>query len=378
MNRKEYKKIPELKTRAHEDLTERARAGILMYFSVWMIIAIWSGIPDKTPLFFVINTILFFIAATLRLTHYRQVKKQYYSDIEQSYRFLVSLIMFSALHWGLMSAWVICSADYHEVRYPFMIILAAFAIGGTAVLNISRTISIMFPILVFSPTLISGLIFYDGVDALILFGLAVLSMIYIIEASKVSHYDYWDALYNHKLVQDRAIEMEHLSITDQLTGLNNRMYFNKKFNEEWQRCHRSEVPLSILLMDLDKFKNINDTYGHIVGDMCLKEVADTLKSGIKRLTDTLARYGGEEFAIILPDTDLEPSKDVAKKLVNAVREIEFSWEGKSIPITCSIGLAHTLPDESMERESIIKKADEALYQAKEQGRDRVILYKDSS
>ena len=363
---------------AHKDLADRAFPGIFIYTVVWLIVSIWAGVPEKSPMFFSINTAIMIIIAILRLIHYRGIKKYSESYSQTMYRFLVGLILFSALHWGLLSAWIIWGGDYNDVHYPFMVILAAFAIGGTSVLCVSRTIAFLFPAFIFFPTIIVGLIVFQTTEHLVLAGLAIISMCYIYPAAKLTHNNYWQGLYNHKLVQDRALEMELLSITDQLTGLNNRMYFNNKFNEEWQRCHRSKVPFSLLLMDLDHFKKINDAYGHIMGDECLKKVAVVLKTEIKRLTDTVARYGGEEFVIILPNTDIEASEEVADRVLKSIREIDLEYEGQKIKVTCSIGLAHAFPNEDMDRHLVLKQADDVLYQAKQQGRDRYVTFKNES
>ena len=164
--------------------------------------------------------------------------------------------------------------------------------------------------------------------------------------------------------------MEQLSITDQLTKLKNRLYFDKKFDEEWQRSSRMKLPLSVLLIDIDNFKEINDNYGHLFGDECLRLIASTISSELLRASDCVARYGGEEFVALLPNTEEDETRAIAEKLVKAISNVGSKIDDKKINITCSIGGATTLPDYQDNKEHLLKQADIALYQAKNNGRNQ--------
>jgi diguanylate cyclase (GGDEF)-like protein len=124
------------------------------------------------------------------------------------------------------------------------------------------------------------------------------------------------------------------------------------------------------LIDLDHFKRINDSYGHIVGDECLIKVANVFKSEMKRETDVVARYGGEEFIILLPDLDLRLATGFAKRLVQKIEQIELFLEGKPIYVSCSIGVASIVPEQILNNQSLIKAADDAMYEAKSRGRNQ--------
>jgi diguanylate cyclase (GGDEF)-like protein len=303
----------------------------------------------------------------MRGIHYFILTKNPGSNTLSMYRWLIALILFSALHWGVLTAWVIYGSEYQQLHYPYMVILPGFAIGGTAVLGISRIIGFFYPLLIFIHSFVMGL-FAGGTENLIMISLALFSLFYVKGASRASYHDYRQAIKSHEVAEERAKEMYRLSITDQLTGLKNRMFFNNQFSDEWMRCRRYQLPLSILMIDLDFFKKINDTYGHIAGDKCLKQVASVLELEIHRATDTLARYGGEEFVVMLPDTDLSMSKKFAEKLVRAVAD--FVLNEKSVPVSCSIGVASAIPDNDTGSEKRLMAADDALYQAKEQGKNR--------
>lgn len=361
-------KQPNFRQQICEDLTVRARGGIIIYIAVWLITAVWADIHQTTPIFFYLNTFLMTAISVMRVIHYRRFQQQeHYS--QKFYSWLVFLILIGALHWGILSAWVIFGSTYSSLYYPYMIILAAFAIGGSAILSISQTIRISYPLFIFMPTFFSGIII-GGSENYVLATLLVFALFYVFEASRVSRKDYLNAIHSRREAYERAKQMEELSITDQLTGLSNRMYLSKIYPHEWKRCSRLKIPLSVLLIDLDHFKSINDSYGHIAGDECLTEVAKVMRAEVKRDTDVVSRYGGEEFMIILPDLDVSLSTEFAQRLINKVAEIAFFWEGKTIHVTCSIGVASVIPDYNTDSESLLKAADSAMYQAKAQGRNQ--------
>lgn len=364
-------KQPDFKQQICKDLTIRARGGIAIYLAVWLITAIWADIPQTNPFFFYVNTLLMATIGIIRVIHYRMFIRDDF-NIRRLYFWLVFLILIGAFHWGLLSAWIIFGSQYQSLYYPYMIILPAFAIGGSAVLSISRIIRILYPLFIFIPS-VSAAIIIGGSENYILVLLLFFALFYVFEASRVSSRDYRDAIDSRWEAYNRAKQMEQLSITDQLTGLHNRMYFSKSFPREWKRCSRLKIPLSALLIDLDHFKVINDSYGHIAGDECLIKVAAVMKSEIKRDTDIVARYGGEEFIIILPDLSLSLSTEFAKRLVRRIAEIDIFWEGKRIHVTCSIGLASLVPDPDIDSQLLLKAADDAMYQAKEKGRNQYCI-----
>lgn len=166
-------------------------------------------------------------------------------------------------------------------------------------------------------------------------------------------------------------ELQALSVKDALTNVFNRRFFNQKITEEWARTVRHQRPFALLMVDLDKFKGINDTYGHVCGDHVLIKVAALLKTVVCRPGDTISRYGGEEFAILLPETGMEGAEKVADLLVQRVAGETITFNSVPIPVTISIGLAVfncSAPDTDIQ--SFIERADKALYHAKESGRNR--------
>ncbi|MCX8065539.1 MAG: diguanylate cyclase [Candidatus Hydrogenedentes bacterium] len=158
--------------------------------------------------------------------------------------------------------------------------------------------------------------------------------------------------------------------TDFLTQVYNRGAFDRKIVEEFARYKRYGHIFSLVLFDLDHFKDVNDTYGHLVGDRVLRAIA-LLISEEKRVADFLARYGGEEFALILPGINIETAKNVAEKFRKKLEGTTFKFEGYSINLTVSAGIAEVLPTDQLPSD-VIKRSDEALYEAKSKGRNQVV------
>lgn len=179
------------------------------------------------------------------------------------------------------------------------------------------------------------------------------------------------------LVIERIQLYEHtkaLSITDELTGVYNRRYFNGRFDRETQHAKRYNRPLSVVMIDIDHFKNYNDLNGHLMGDDVLRKVARILQSNIRR-SDVLARYGGEEFVILLPEISKEKAYQAAEKLRQSVEVAPFEGEDKQPrgTVTISAGLA-TFPDDAGDPVQLLDLADQALYAAKAGNRNRVIAH----
>lgn len=191
---------------------------------------------------------------------------------------------------------------------------------------------------------------------------------------------------NHILelrVQERTKELEEANrklreetLTDPLTGLSNRRAFESHFKDITLLAQRNGVQLSVVMCDIDHFKNINDTFGHSAGDDILKELADMMKHSIKRSSDFIARYGGEEFILILYDTDLHDASKVCARIQENIKSLngfESQW-GKIATITMSFGIASMEPSVESNYENLVIFADLALYKAKHEGRNRIVIH----
>ena len=163
-------------------------------------------------------------------------------------------------------------------------------------------------------------------------------------------------------------EAQRLSVTDPLTGAGNLRHMTTTLAREVERASRFQRPLSLLLLDLDHFKAVNDTYGHTVGDAVLRELARRLASCVREV-DIVARYGGEEFVVVTPETDIHGAERLAARICEAVREEPFVVGTDVVLVTVSVGIA-TLPTHGSVSGDLVRAADEGLYAAKRAGRDQ--------
>jgi two-component system chemotaxis family response regulator WspR len=175
---------------------------------------------------------------------------------------------------------------------------------------------------------------------------------------------------------EKNIELQRLTNVDGLTEICNRRHFNEHLQLEWSRSLRDQSPLSVLMIDIDDFKQYNDTYGHLGGDEALKKVASTLQLNANRATDLVARYGGEEFALVMTTTPLTGASFMAGKLRAAVRDLQLV-DGPSAVVrhlTVSVGGASTIPQRGGSSLQLIEAADKALYEAKRSGKNREVMH----
>ncbi len=166
-------------------------------------------------------------------------------------------------------------------------------------------------------------------------------------------------------------ELSDLSTLDQVTGVRNRRYFDDMLEIEFKRAMRNRSTLSLIMLDLDHFKEVNDQYGHQAGDLCLKSVANAMYAIVQRPPDLVCRYGGEELAIILPDTAHAGALLIAEKIRKQIQSLQIIFAGRKIPVTASFGVSSVTPNTHQTASQLIEMADKALYQAKTAGRNRV-------
>jgi len=169
-------------------------------------------------------------------------------------------------------------------------------------------------------------------------------------------------------------QLKLIALMDGLTGIANRRHFDNTLNLEWRRAMRNAKSLSLIIIDVDYFKNYNDTYGHLAGDSCLQKIAHTIRDSLRRAGNFVARYGGEEFIVILPDTNAEEAYSFAETLREKIENLNIehkdSKAGKNV--TVSLGVSSTVPKKDSTQNELISLTDKALYEAKQGGRNRVV------
>lgn len=170
-------------------------------------------------------------------------------------------------------------------------------------------------------------------------------------------------------------EMNKIASIDGLTQIPNRRRFDEHLEHQWKQMIRERSPICLILFDIDHFKQFNDTYGHLAGDDCLKQVAQVLEGCVQRPSDLIARYGGEEFAAILPQTTIAGAIEVAQRVQTEIANLKIFHEKSSASdyLTLSIGIAGSIPTSTQSFSKLLDEADQYLYLAKQQGRDRIIF-----
>lgn len=175
-------------------------------------------------------------------------------------------------------------------------------------------------------------------------------------------------------IHDAHRQLSAIARLDSLTNIPNRRHFDETLAAEWKRCRRADAPLSIVIGDIDFFKQFNDIYGHPAGDSCLTAIASSLHEALFRVEDMVARYGGEEFAAILPGTDNEGARAVAERMRRAARELCIPHaQGVGGLVSCSFGIASINPDSASLPQQLLQTADAGLYLAKRAGRNQIGL-----
>lgn len=180
----------------------------------------------------------------------------------------------------------------------------------------------------------------------------------------ISHHN----ITQRKLVEEQA---DYLAMHDPLTGLANRRYFNQILAREMRRSVRNQSTISLIAVDVDYFKDYNDELGHLAGDQCLSNVAQTLMAFSRRPSDLAARIGGDEFVLLLGDADFAESQKVADAILKSISDLRMDF-GESRQVTASVGVASVIPHQKLDDDFLLQEADKALYRAKLTGRNRVM------
>lgn len=183
------------------------------------------------------------------------------------------------------------------------------------------------------------------------------------------------AVLRERKLREQAVELQSQTVVDGLTGIANRRRFDQHLDDEFRRAKRNATPISLIMIDVDSFKDYNDHYGHQHGDECLARIAAALSRQLHRSRDLVARYGGEEFTVVLPDTDRDGALQVAEAMRAEVENlgIEHAASGVTDCVTISLGLCTLVPEQAAKSASLIHAADRALYQAKRSGRNCVVV-----
>ena len=353
------------------DLKNRSTIGIPFYILLSLIIVFAANLHERY-LFFS----MFFLLSMGGICLFRLIHLAVSRKMEERYETLNKNIFFAsvivtALIWGVAYALILLKEGEYIAQMLMALCVCGLCAGGVVAFIPHRRLSIFFNISMLMPAIITILVNRLNIPlAMMIF----LFSVYMVLIAYRGNREYWNALENEYLLEIKSREMELLSNTDVLTGLYNRRYFDEALDREWKRSGRNNSLLSVILFDIDHFKSINDTFGHLVGDEYLKKTAATLISVFKRDYDIVARYGGEEFTVLLPGINADHANQLAENVKKRIESMTIEHRGKKVGTTISAGIMCCVPNLNTISDSIISCADQALYIAKQGGRNRVAVY----
>ena len=361
-----------LEHQRERDLVARQKPGVIFYPVVWLIIA--AGImffepsADKAWWLSAIGSIIILSSLYRRycIFKYSQILQQ---GMASPTWLLDHSLLLSAGSWGTFLAISLLPtplSPHYIVIYTGTLALSA---GGTASLSIKPHMVYLFLAAILAPAIVisfTGYSVHRPTTGLILLAYGA-GMAWI---SRLPRNEYESAVVSNLKLSQQANYLTELTTLDGLTSLKNRRFFDTLLKSEIRRANRLDYPLSLLMIDIDHFKAINDQYGHVMGDACLVNTANALLKHIQRTSDVLARYGGEEFAIILPGAEQSDAIVLAETLRREVESV-ITWNlSQPVKLTISIGGLTAYPVKSMDPVDYLELADKALYNAKNSGRNR--------
>lgn len=351
------------------DLAYRSLPGTFMYLVGWFFLyfVIQARTDSElTDQWLSLISQIVVIGAVLRVLLVL-LARRFIDQINTSRGWLALGVLINSLTWGIMAA--CASLDTPLTPHGELILLttAGISAGGAISFSVSRFFTALFLCGMLVPTMLVQIFIVENTD----FGTLAAVTLYLAGMYMVTSNPYRE--YRSALTSN--LMLTEMSNTDGLTSLRNRRSFDEQLQEEVQRAQRSGYALTVLLLDIDHFKRINDEHGHPAGDHCITSVAQCLTGAIGRAADTIARYGGEEFAVILPNTGADHAVMVAERIRHSVEDSSIRFEGAAIPLTVSVGCCSVeIADTHTQPEDLIARADKALYAAKNEGRNRVELH----
>ncbi|MCC2607609.1 GGDEF domain-containing protein [Planctobacterium marinum] len=354
--------------RADFDFIKRALPGVYLYLFAWPLIFLSTGFFRQNPIESSMFGALFTIVCALRLIHGRLTAKYYDSHYKAWNLWLTSLSLIHAATWGALFYLVNLVPRYEELSVLVNLVIAGIASASVQSLipkfDLTRWyISILLLPVCFA-TAISG-------EQLQLCIIVLMFWLYLMFVGKRYRSEYARAFRIEKALSEKQIELHKLNRTDPLTQSHNRRCFTEHFESLWQRCILTQQPLSLLMLDIDHFKSINDDFGHPTGDQCLVHFVKTISPITEQYQAQLYRYGGEEFAILVQGKNEAQTAELAEQTRTALESTPLNTGDSSIRMTLSAGTCCVVPTVSNSKIRLIELADKALYSAKTAGRNRV-------
>ncbi|MCG8587727.1 MAG: GGDEF domain-containing protein [Proteobacteria bacterium] len=350
-------------------LFKRNSLGLVIHIVLWCLLIFLGGLYQADRALSLGVLLVFMLLSAARALHFALGPRLAESAPVLNYTLALIGLWAMALVWGAVACYVASRPELEMLRGTTFIVCAGIAAGGVNANSPDRLLAWGFAALLLLPAAAFMLVapFPDrGLPLLML-----VYLIYLLVVAKNQNTAFWQAFANEQRLEEKTAELERLNEVDFLTGLYNRRCFDRALELEVRRAARSGESLSLLVLDVDHFKNVNDVHGHMAGDECLRAVARVFEGVVQRVTDTVARIGGEEFAVLLPQTRMDTALRLAERIRQDVAALLVPRTGTDIRFTISIGVATRKPEQSDGPEALLAAADAALYRAKNSGRDRV-------
>jgi diguanylate cyclase (GGDEF)-like protein len=363
----------DLTKRTDMDFLSRSFPGLFVYATVWPLLAFAADFFSINYNLAVTFTALFIGISVVRVAH--AYSTPYFYAISPSiWRIALFSLAFShALTLSSIHVYLIVIDENFNMVILTTLIMVGL-VGGAASSLAPKPIFTQFYIaVILCPTMIA---YFFSPSYHFLAPLVVVMWIYYILMCRRYYKEYTRAFDIERKLKENQIKLEALNQTDTLTGIYNRQYFDNALDLQWDLASRSQSSLSILFLDLDFFKKVNDEYGHIIGDKALCHAASVFQETAKRKSDMVARYGGEEFAIILPSTQHDIAKELAENIRLNIEKTPLIYGEITVQLTVSIGVNYTIPNNQINCILFLDQVDQALYEAKHTGRNCVVSYLD--
>ncbi|WP_043307088.1 GGDEF domain-containing protein [Pseudomonas sp. ML96] len=356
--------------RESQDTHVRTRLGGIYYLLAWLLTWGFSAAPGSMPVLGTVATLFFAAMMLLRWLH-RLPSEEGDAALHRWIDRHWLLILGTSLGWGLAHAWALLRPEFEPSRLIATLSTVAFSTAMAFNFPMRKRRCVSAILLLYLPGLAVLGWHWPAQEALAVTLAFYLS--YLLLALNRSHREYHGTLVMEQQLVDQRERYDQLSRTDSLTQLGNRLQFNNLFPAMVAEARRMRTPLSLVLLDIDFFKRINDEHGHASGDTCLSAFAERMRQVFRRDSDALLRLGGEEFGVLMPNTPLEQARELAEHFRQQLAEQGFSLPGQTLPLTSSLGVGCLDTEHNESAEAFFKRVDDALYRAKAEGRDRLVL-----
>lgn len=363
----QYRPESDFHRRSHFDFIKRALPGIYLYIAAWPILFLWTGFHEKHPFISGIFGFGFISISLLGLMH-TQMTESHYEDNRLVWQYgLYVLVLGHASFWGALFYFANFDPRFAMIVTPINLVIAGIASASMISLIPIYWLAQLYVALLLVPTGLASAITSEMWQLCLII---VIYWLYLIFIGRRFHKEYVRAFEIEKALSTKTVELEQQSITDRLTNAFNRLHFDQCLQQQWQQAVAEQQNISLLILDVDHFKKINDQFGHLVGDHCLQHATKLNNQCAEKLDTPVFRYGGEEFVVLVNSTHAKSVGKLCEDILDSFRDTPYQEGQIHHPMTISIGVCQLVASTKLTVETLLKEADDALYLAKQKGRDR--------